>query len=381
MISGIFVITTVDGYGADKSILDNIVFLKSKRLLAPFVIIPKSGPIEQSLKAAEIEYVIAKITSWTKGPRFSKLLVIKRSLKIILNLLSIVLVFFKQYRNLKNKNFVHTNTFTTNYGIILAKILKIKHFMHLREIPFEQFRFEYEFKEEKLYKYVVQNTSAFLANSIYTTNYFRERLIGANISYVPNPIFINSTNRDLKRTEISEVVEFILLGRYEDAKNQMDALEACNILKGRGVTKFQLNLFGSGINYALYKDFIKEKDLNKWVKLNGFNHSIRDRLSSFDVGLMTSRYEAFGRVTVEYFKSGLAVIANETGNSPYLVKDNLNGLIYEFGNPESLSDKMTSLIENRERIVEMGSYAIENSVDEFSIENSSVALELFLNRS
>ncbi len=89
---------------------------------------------------------------------------------------------------------------------------------------------------------------------------------------------------------------------------------------------------------------------------------------------MASSHEAFGRVTVEYMMTGLAVVASDGGANKEIVEDGKTGLIYKGGNPVSLSNKLELLIKDpefREKMAHDGQiYAEEN----FSSEANSHAI-------
>lgn len=372
----VFVVTTVDGYGADKSILNNIIFLKRIGKIVPFVIIPKHGQIEKDLIREEIDYSIIKYNSWTKGPKYKKFPKLKRWSKKTVNYLLAYYTYLKHYNRIAGFDLVHTNTLTTFYGIFLSSILQVKHIMHIREIPFEQFHFEYEFPEEEVLELVAKSSSKVLCNSNYTLNYFSSRIDPVKLKLVPNPIF--DTVDVLKRgceAKTFKKMKFIIAGRYEGSKNQIDALEAVKILVEEGYVNFELHLFGNGPLLDSYKEFIINNNLLSFVFLNDYKKDLAKELCWFDVGLMCSRYEAFGRVAIEYMINGLPVIGNNTGNSPFLIKEDVNGLLYEFKNSKDLSQKMKYMITNPVKHKKMSKGAMEYVSDEFSFHRSS---EIFI---
>ena len=72
-----------------------------------------------------------------------------------------------------------------------------------------------------------------------------------------------------------------------------------------------------------------------------------------DVGLMLSRNEAFGRVTVEYMMQNLAVIASDTGANPEIIKNGLTGLLYHYGDAVHLAEQMLYYVENVDKMKEV----------------------------
>ena len=55
----VFIVTTVDGYGADKSMMYNVVELKKRGKIDPIVVIPRPGLIEEDLRKENIKYYLS----------------------------------------------------------------------------------------------------------------------------------------------------------------------------------------------------------------------------------------------------------------------------------------------------------------------------------
>jgi glycosyltransferase involved in cell wall biosynthesis len=66
---------------------------------------------------------------------------------------------------------------------------------------------------------------------------------------------------------------------------------------------------------------------------------------SSDIVLVCSRSEAFGRVTIEGMFSGRPVIGARSAATAELIKDGVNGLLYDPGNPGDLAEKIKRLQE------------------------------------
>lgn len=107
--------------------------------------------------------------------------------------------------------------------------------------------------------------------------------------------------------------------------------------------------------------------LTERITFKGFSTELTKELSHYDIGVVCSQAEGFGRVTVEYMLSGLAVIASNTGANPEIIVDGNNGLLYIHGDIESLAHKLLYLVENREernRIAENGYKSAVRRFDE-----------------
>ena len=76
-----------------------------------------------------------------------------------------------------------------------------------------------------------------------------------------------------------------------------------------------------------------------------------------DVVLMCSRFESFGRVTVEAMLAGKPVIGAASGGTAELIQDGETGLLYEPGNHDELAMKIEYLFEHPEKRLQLGAAA------------------------
>ena len=74
-----------------------------------------------------------------------------------------------------------------------------------------------------------------------------------------------------------------------------------------------------------------------------------------------SRSEGMGRVVVEAFCRGRAVIGSRVGGIPDLVEDGVNGLLVEPGDERALSEALVRLLRDRELATRLGHAAHESS--------------------
>lgn len=65
-------------------------------------------------------------------------------------------------------------------------------------------------------------------------------------------------------------------------------------------------------------------------------------------------YEPFGLVIIESFASGKPVIGADIGGISELIEDGNDGLLFEAGNADILTDKINYLLDNRKLVKEMG---------------------------
>ena len=125
---------------------------------------------------------------------------------------------------------------------------------------------------------------------------------------------------------------------------------------------------------------VKEKQLDKNIKFLGYCSDLRERIQSYDVGIVCSRSEGFGRVTAEYMTAKLCVIASNTGANTELIQNNVNGLLYEYNNNMDLANKITYVYNNRQKIDEFGEKARQRILENFTKEINAINIKNLYDR-
>ncbi len=74
-----------------------------------------------------------------------------------------------------------------------------------------------------------------------------------------------------------------------------------------------------------------------------------------DLYLMPSRSDAFGISFLEAWSAGKPVIGARTGATPEVIRENIDGLLVEFDNPEDIAKKVISLLKNKRLRKKLGS--------------------------
>lgn len=94
------------------------------------------------------------------------------------------------------------------------------------------------------------------------------------------------------------------------------------------------------------KQYVAEKGLNEDVIFLGEVNDMKAVRKNMDIELMCAILETFGRVTVEGMRNGLLVIGSNTGGTIEIIRDKENGLLYEQGNVDSLSQILYKVYQN-----------------------------------
>lgn len=160
-------------------------------------------------------------------------------------------------------------------------------------------------------------------------------------------------------------------------------------LKSRGYD-FHLEMYGTGELETRTKALAIKKGVSDLVLFNGSipNAALREAMRNADIFLFTSdRQEGWGAVANESMSEGCVLVgSNEIGSMPYLVEDGISGLVFKapkmssgFLNPdksslESLSEKVTWLLDNPERMREIQVEAQKRMRQLWNPENAAKSL-------
>ena len=85
--------------------------------------------------------------------------------------------------------------------------------------------------------------------------------------------------------------------------------------------------------------------------------------SAAELVVMPSHYESFGMVALEAMACGTPVIASEVGGLAYLVKDGETGFTIPDQEPDTLFEKISWLLNDRELHTSMSQRAVEYAQD------------------
>ena len=100
------------------------------------------------------------------------------------------------------------------------------------------------------------------------------------------------------------------------------------------------------------------------VYLKGYSNNIN--IQNYDIGIICSKSEGFGRVTVEYMMNELPVIGTNTGATPEIILDGETGFLFELDDYEMLASKIKILLEDIDLRKKMGIAGRKRAENEFN---------------
>ena len=346
-------------YGANLSLFNLLRKLGEKDDFKPVVLLPSNGNLTYELNLTEIDYYVQKFYPWYS----------KRSFKGLAKYIygSIYNKFFAFKRIVKtfdvnDFDYIHTNSSIVNIGALIAKKYKIKHIWHIREYGNLDYKISHPFGNKHAINFISKSSYKviFVSNSLkrhyqYKKNYENHMVVYNGIN--------QKKNSPLKKINLNKIY-IILIGLISPQKNQLIALEAIDYLvHTKDIKDIKLHIYGNGnIKYlSKLKKYVEMNNLEKYVGFKGYVKNQDIPFYKYRIGLMPSKNEAFGRVTIEYMLNKIAVVAFKSGGTQEIIKDNFNGLFYNEDNYVKLSEKIQYLFENPEVL----DYIIKNASKSF----------------
>lgn len=169
-----------------------------------------------------------------------------------------------------------------------------------------------------------------------------------------------SENIIYKSQEIPEVKNVLYVGRLSKAKGLYDLLTAFAKIIKSSKRNLVLHIAGSGREETNLRQEAENLGISHLTRFHGFipnGDKLWSLYSQCQLFILPSYTEGTPRVLFEAMARGVAVITTNVGGIPYIVKDEINGLVIEPGNIKALADAMLKLIDDKElrkRVIEEG---------------------------
>lgn len=309
-----------------------------------FVIIPKQGDGVQLLDKYHIPYKIIPSYSWITYNGYSIKALAKTCFKLLMMLYNYIAIKKIQTIIKKGKfDFVHTNTIFSYVGAKAASLEHTKHIWHLRECINEGHNSRIVVGESG-YKFI-SKSNIVLAVSQTVRQTYQNDIDAGKIKVVYDGVSANLYKK--KNIFKDEVVQFTCIGGFIDNKNQIELINACDILKKSGQRNFHLNLVGRGPMELNLRAEVNRLGLNDYVTFSGVFDRVQDILEKTDIVCVVSKSEAFGRTVIEGMLQGCLIIGANTLNSAIheLITDGITGFLYPCGDLDRLAHIMNACLQ------------------------------------
>ena len=178
------------------------------------------------------------------------------------------------------------------------------------------------------------------------------------------------------------------VGTLHEVKGQRPLIEACALLKSRGVD-FQLNLVGDGPDQKLLEEMVELHQLTEQVVFSGrcTRSEVAAILRSTDIVVAPSvptqdgRREGIPVALMEAMACGVPVVASQISGIPELVADGTNGRLVPPNDAQALADALEQLICAPELRYQLGRAARVTVQSRFNLHRNAQQLLKTIRRS
>ena len=359
--------------GASRALVTLIKDLKEKHNI--YVVVPfRNAKIVTELEKLDVE-VISCFYSWWQVPvNVSSISKLMYRIAYLFNFLAIVRL-VRKIRKL-DIDVIHSNTSVIDIGAIVSHKLNIPHVWHFREFTGKHLKFIKD--ERKSFEFINEYGNQIIYISKAIKDFYEKNVkmgLGILIYDGVSEEFLTE-----KKYEKKKDITFLLVATLEENKGQEIAIRAVKELNERGIDNFKLLLAGGDpTGYSAYlNSLVSEFEIDNLVEYRGFVQNMKSLRECVDVELMCAPSEAFGLVTVEGMLAGNPIIGSNSGATSELIKDGLNGYLYELNNSKDLADKMEKFIKDDSLLEKLGNNAKKYAMDNFSSKkNSSSTIKLY----
>jgi len=348
-----FVSNSAGRYGSEIALLELLKGLL-KLNVECLVLLPEKGPLTVDLDRLNIQWRIINYPPWISG-RQSILQRLARILKALVMTVSLARVIIRWRCDV-----IYTNTIWTGTGALAAWLTGKPHIWHFHESGQHNFGVKFDLGLH-LAMWLMSHLSVLIivVSRSLQDDYARYikrdklRLVYQSVTIADE---IEKANR---LSPNNQIFQCVLVGSVHPLKRQDEAIAALFEVIRRGINA-QLLVVGDGSKRfkAALRQQVEDYGLTQQVKFTGYLENPVSVMCKADVVLMCSRWEAFGRATVEAMLAGKPVIGTaNSGGTAELIQDGITGLLYKAGDHDELANKIQFLYENPQEKLKLGAAA------------------------
>ena len=362
-----------DKYGAPHSLCQMVEMLKLKDNVNITVVLNRESSISAFLRKIGCKVLIVNYAPYCIGYPYMlwklPFKVFRDGVKYYYGYLFALKQLQKEL-NIKEFDLIHANSSREDFGAIISEKYNIPLIWHFRELGNSHYQY---FSLRNDYIQLMNRTSTFIiaVSDVVRKYWINKGIDDKKIIRIYNGVKFHqfSKNQSIPLTRKKEI-KLVMIGSLQPSKGQTQAVELMNCLKG-SEEAYHLDLIGDGAaDYLSYlMNIVKDNNLEESVRFLGYRSDIEDLLPNYDVGLICSKNEGFGRVTAEYMMAGLPVLASNTGANSELIREGVDGYLYSYENIEDMKEKLMRIIGHNLGGENTHKYAVNNFSAKVNAEN------------
>lgn len=180
-----------------------------------------------------------------------------------------------------------------------------------------------------------------------------------------------------KRNKLNKQIKVGIFARYTFQKNPLILVELVKKLIDSKIHCFEFHWFGNknlncnnlneiSSEYVQLSNLIKKEKLSDYIYLHPFSNEVHADINEMDIISLFSFYEGFPNSISEGLCSGKIIIASSVSDIPYIVKNGVNGFLFDPNDIDSIFKAFCSYL-----------LLNEDEIQSMSMINRKKALSLF----
>ncbi len=223
-------------------------------------------------------------------------------------------------------------------------------------------------KLDKYFRVFEKKNSSLLDGYITNSSIAKKTLlklgIKTNIKVIYNGL--SGINTSIKSKTNNQV---ICIANLSNRKGHIEFLKVIKLVIKK-ITNTKFIFIGRDELNGEFQKAINSNNLDKNVIYLGFQEDISKFLSSSDLFVLPSLYgEGCPTSILEAFSYKLPIIAHNIDGIPELVKNNIEGLLYDVGDNKNMANGIIDLLTNSKKAVQMGEAGFYKLQHKFSLQN------------
>jgi colanic acid/amylovoran biosynthesis glycosyltransferase len=179
------------------------------------------------------------------------------------------------------------------------------------------------------------------------------------------------------RQTIGVIPRIVSVGRYVEKKGFDILIDACAILRDRGI-QFTCDLIGGGPLEDVLQRMVADREVEKQVRILGplSQDEVRRELAMSQVFALACQSDAEGgsdnlpTVIAEAMFTGLPCISTDIAGVPEMIENEVNGLLVPSRNAAALADGLERLVSDRQLADRLAQAGLATAKEKFSIEKT-----------
>lgn len=296
------------------------------------VILPHEGSMKQVLEKRKIPFFVIRQYGWANKYHWWAF---GKWMKVLLRSFKAIKQTFRLIKK-STPDIVFTNTLVPFTTSVVAKMTRRPHVWWIHEFGKEDFGFTIGWGYEKwAWKWMQVSSQLIIGNSRAISSKYSNLMPKVKIETIYQPV----SWKKIETKDFVKKARFLMFGQIIASKGHKEVIDAIITCKELGKKIPSLHILGPSedSDYLIeLEELVLKNELCDIVKIDVGFFKKENILPSYEILIVASQSEAFGRVIVEAHKAGLHVLVRNCGGAPELINES-NGLLYDNQNELILS--------------------------------------------